>query len=442
MKRRIIIASLIGGALALGIPANGHSYTWNDARAIALGGSYSAVARGYDAIGFNPANLAFADGPRLQIQLFALGSGLNNNSLSLSDYHKYNGAYLSPADRHDILSQIPEEGIEFKGNIAASLLSCSRGPLVVSTTAEIAGSGTLSRDAVDLAFFGNSIGKTISLRDTGGEALAHVDVNFAYGHLLHSYSWGDLAAGVNLKYIHGLTYFNVSKSYATSVTGTGGLDADGYLTARSSRGGEGLGFDCGVAAQCRSGWIFSLGIKNAGSFIHWNRDAKITDYQFEISSLSAETADESGTVVSDEVERAVGSFYSSLATQINLGAAHAWGNFLLASDLKFGMEKKAGATTTPELSLGTEYQRLSFLPLRAGISIGGFHGLSVALGGGFKLYSFYIDFAWASSGTVYPTIDQGFSLAISSGLSFAHREEVEILPEIEMDTIRIGPDYY
>jgi len=391
---------------------------WDDARSIAMAGSYTAVARGYDAIGLNPANLGLSDRPGTEVQLFALGSTLNNNSFSMKDYNKYNGEYLSESDKQYILSKIPAEGLEFRTNSAASALSFTFGPLAISTTVEAAGSGTLSRDIVDLAFFGNKIGETVSVDDADAEGLAHVDVNLAYGRRIRSYDWGDIAAGVNLKYIYGIASIDVSESHGSGTTNADGIDADGSVIVRSATGGSGFGLDVGVAASYREDWVFSAGLTNLVSSINWTNEAKETEYTFEAVSLTAETADDDSTIVSDEIERSIGSYATSLAPQINLGAAHTVGKFLLASDLKLGLRDRAGTSTTPEISLGAELQQFSFMPLRAGVSFGGIHGTSLGLGGGFRISSFYIDLAWASSGTLLPSFGRGLSLAVSSGLRF------------------------
>ncbi len=391
---------------------------WDDARSIAMAGSYTAVARGYDAIGFNPANLGLPDKPGTQVQLFAFGSKLNNNSFSMSDYKRYNGAYLSESDKREILSKIPSEGLEFRGTSAASALAFTFGPIAVSTTVEAAGTGTLSKDMVDLAFFGNKIGETISIDNADAQGLAHVDLNLAYGRRIKSFDWGDLSAGVNLKYIYGIASIDVTESNGSATTQVDGIDADGSIIMRSATGGSGFGLDIGTAATYREDWVFSAGLKNLVSSISWNKDAKETEYTFEVISLTAETASEDSTVVSDEVERSVGSFSTSLAPQVNLGAAYTIGKFLLASDLKFGLKDKAGVSTTPEISVGSEFHQFSFMPLRAGVSFGGVHGTSLGLGGGFRLSSFFIDLAWASSGTLLPSFGRGLSLAVSSGLRF------------------------
>jgi len=411
--------TLIFAMAALAISTGGvYASGWDDARSIAMAGSYTAVARGYDAIGFNPANLALPDDQGTAVQIFGVGSMVNNNAFSMGDYNKYNGAYLTEADKRDILAKIPDEGLRFRGNSAASMLSFSFGQLAVSTTAEASGSGEVSKDMVDLVFFGNRIGQTIDINGSDGEALAHVDLNIAYGRNIKTFEWGDLTAGINVKYIYGIACFDITDATASAVTSTDGINSDGSVTVRSAMGGSGFGMDLGTAATFRGDWIFSAGIRNLISTISWKTDAEETEYMYTVKSLTAENSDDDSTVISDEISRDLGSFSTSLAPQVNLGAAHELGAFLVSADLKFGLRDRAGVSTTPELSVGSECNYIHFLPVRAGIGLGGLNGASLGLGAGLRISAFSLDFAWASSGTVTPSMGRGASLAISSGLRF------------------------
>jgi len=415
MKRAFATATIL---VALASGRDAHPAAWDDARSVAMAGSYTAVARGYNSIGFNPANLGLSDRPRFQLQLLSAGSSINNNAFSLDDYTRYNGEDLSEADRRDILAMIPSEGWEFRGTVAAATLSLAAGPLVLSATGEGAATGTLPREIVELVFFGNTMGETVTAGLAEGEAVAHADINLAYGYRFGEYGWGELAVGINLKYIYGIAWFDVGRSETSLTTVSEGIDADGSVLIRSSTGGRGMGLDAGMAARVGDKWTLSAGIRDAASFIKWTAETKITEYLFTVEGLNAETAGDSTTIVSEEIERPVESFNSTLAPQVNLGAARLCGDFLISADIKLGLKEGPGVSTRPQTALGAEYKGIGFLPLRAGISHGGFHGVSTGLGFGLKLSAFHIDFAWASSGTLLPSLHDGFSLAVSSGLDF------------------------
>ena len=63
-----------------------------DARMLGLNGSYTTLARGYQCIGVNPANLGTYN--NRSVNLLNLSLGLSNNALSITNYNAINGANL------------------------------------------------------------------------------------------------------------------------------------------------------------------------------------------------------------------------------------------------------------------------------------------------------------------------------------------------------------
>ena len=59
---------------------------------LALNGAYTTVARGYQCIGVNPANLSYSNGFSMNLLTFNMGIG--NNSFSLDVMNDLNGADL------------------------------------------------------------------------------------------------------------------------------------------------------------------------------------------------------------------------------------------------------------------------------------------------------------------------------------------------------------
>ena len=64
----------------------------HDARMLGLNGAYTTLARGYQCIGVNPANLASYGTESANI--FNMSIGLSTNSLSIANYNAINGANL------------------------------------------------------------------------------------------------------------------------------------------------------------------------------------------------------------------------------------------------------------------------------------------------------------------------------------------------------------
>ena len=66
--------------------------TNHDARMLGLNGSYTTLARGYQCIGVNPANLCTYN--NRSVNLLNLSLGLSNNAFSITNYNAINGAHL------------------------------------------------------------------------------------------------------------------------------------------------------------------------------------------------------------------------------------------------------------------------------------------------------------------------------------------------------------
>ena len=66
--------------------------TNHDARMLGLNGSYTTLARGYQCIGVNPANLGTYN--NRSVNLLNLSLGLSNNAFSITNYNAINGAHL------------------------------------------------------------------------------------------------------------------------------------------------------------------------------------------------------------------------------------------------------------------------------------------------------------------------------------------------------------
>ena len=59
------------------------------ARSAAMGGAFTALAKGVEASRYNPANLGLTDYRQNGLELISIGASINNNSFSLADYNNY-----------------------------------------------------------------------------------------------------------------------------------------------------------------------------------------------------------------------------------------------------------------------------------------------------------------------------------------------------------------
>lgn len=416
MRTKIIIAVIIIGSLLLSGAARASHY--EDARSLALAKSFTSLARGYQSIGINPANMALDKNGNMSLEIFSVGANLNNNSFSLSDYNKYNGEYLTQADKDYILSRVPDNGLEGAVESGLSTFSMTRGSIAFGITGDGDGRANIDKQVLELIFNGNTIGDSMDISNALGTGIAHVDFNLSYASKLTEMPWGTVNWGVNVKYIYGIAYMNIEEADAYLATHEDGINSGGAVQVKTSEGGSGFGMDLGFSANYNDRWNFSLALTNFISKISWSKKNKLNTYLFTWSSLTLENSDEDSVINSDEIKESIGSFSAGIAPQLALGASTSYKSLLLSFDYKQGLKNQGRVSSTPELAVGCEASFLNKLPVRLGFSVGGVEGSSSAVGFGFRFRPFFMDFAYMSTGSLIPIGGQGLGLACSSGFMF------------------------
>ena len=100
-----------------------------------------------------------------------------------------------------------------------------------------------------------------------------------------------------------------------------------------------------------------------------------------------------------------------------LGAEYSLYKIKLASNLRFGLSNELGSSTTPRLSLGTEFQPAQWFSLLGGASVGGFESFQWSTGINMRLLFLQFRCAYSEYGGML-NFAKGFSLAASTSLVF------------------------
>lgn len=172
--------------------------------ATGLSGAFTARARGYDAVAWNPANLGMRDNPSFSFGFLAVSGSSGLDPISLSDFAPYSGKDLPKTQREQWLKTVALKGGEngrIDGGVTA--LALSAGPLAIQVAGSVAGSTTLNPDAFEALMFGNA-GRTGSPKDLtlAGSSMhvgAFTTAAASYGLSLG----GNFALGVTGKYVLG-----------------------------------------------------------------------------------------------------------------------------------------------------------------------------------------------------------------------------------------------
>lgn len=374
-------------------------YGISNARSVAMGGAYTALARGVEAPSWNPANLALPSRKKVQINLFSVGLGFHNNSFSKSQYDIYNGSFLTDENKQDILGSIPAQGLQWRLDTEVQALGIGIGAFAFSATGLGSSDFILSKDVVDLLLNGNELDRVYDVGNTDGEGWAVSSFGLSTALPLSIPLFKKFAVGASLKYLRGHAYGKVQEAESSLFTDFEGIHGNGRIVIDRALGGSGLAIDIGAAAQLNKNISISLGATNLINYLNWSNETKRFTYTFTADSITVqriENTDLDSVFIDSEETVDIALFTDNLPAELRLGFAHTTPLLTVAVDYKQGLKEAAGVSTTPELAFGTELRLLSFLPLRAGFSIGGNQGFSTAAGFALDFSIFSWDFAVAS----------------------------------------------
>ena len=438
MKRKGLIALtalLIGGSSgqALAVPGDANP------RAMGLGQAYTALARGPEAPFWNPANLALSS-RKFDWDLVGIGFTLvaENNSFSVTTYNDNftdsntnispNGSkyYISPADKDEILGDIPGEGLKMNvdidpilalgipinGGVAFSIGEI-RSAIAIGLTTGF--EGEIPKDMFELFLFGNEFEETrLAAGKDGAYDISDWDGS---GWAVGTFNWSaakafmpaqlkpylsEFSAGGTLKFSAG-AYGEILKSGGTGlVSRVGGADLDVWLITQSAETGTGFGLDFGVAGVTKNRKAtISLGFLNLLDTFSWSSSARQDSIFVRASDLRiTRFADEDSRDIEDVLDNpdfddngeeceedsvvpgcgdtdfnkliSEDSFSRSLPAMMRLGVAYqAMPKLTGVSNWDQAFSSGFGVTTTPRLAAGVEYRLVDWFPARFGLSLGG-----------------------------------------------------------------------
>ncbi len=404
-------------ALLLTFCVSGSQATTSSARSLAMGGAHLSLANGPVAGRFNPANLALQGYRNAGIEFIGVGARLNNNSFNLDDYNKYTGAFLTDQDKAYLLGRVPADGLRFDANVAASAMTIGWGKIAFDFSATATADVNLSKDIVDLILNGNQINDSINLDGTRADGLSIASASLSVGLPLASIGSRQLVAGVTGRYLYGLGYQEVTELNGMAITTSTGFAGAGNLLTRTAMGGRGYAADLGVAMNLSHGMVIGAKVSNVFSSMNWNRDTKEFGYQFSFDTATVENLDED-YILSEEIERDIPSFTTSLPKQLTVGLAQNRGWLRYAVDWTQGFENRFSVSKNPEIAAGIELRLIGFLPLRAGVQTGGDDNTRFSGGAGIKLFGLYVDAAVVGGSSFSSKSSTGAHVALSTGFAF------------------------
>jgi len=450
MKTRVlaVIAAVLTVAPAAMAGGDG-----TNIRGMGMGRTFVAASRGLEAVGINPANLAFDDENTVTIGLVPVGATVGTNFMTYGLYTRYFtgqqtdsgriGRYLDDAAKQEILNAFPDGLGNFIGHaevrpIGFTVRAGHLGTFAITVTEQFHGNFQIPREYVHFLLYGNTPGSSLNFSGTRGAAEWTREYAMSYGREIPEFLIFDqVAVGGAVKLVHGFAHVDMPRFNTSLQTGPDG-SLDGQLDAvtRISRvdglnggdfdpfpapAGTGIGVDLGISGMVGEFLTVGMSMTDMGS-IRWTRNIEES-----VANGSIHLDDPLDEAQRDSLEDAVKgetrpgeAFSSALPTMFRVGASvelhklRFFRKFLLgeltaACDFNKCIEPAPGLATTLRFSTGLEYRPIRQIHIRMGLSTGGLEGTAFAMGLGIHAGFFQLDLA---SGNLWWLFNQN---ALSQG---------------------------
>lgn len=371
MKRKVLFTLFV-----LLIPGTLHAQSGTS---VGLGEAYTTLARGSEAIFWNPANLAFrSEGlPSLSISLYSLKLNFGQNSIDRNMYNEFfteKNKVLSSDDVQRLLDNIPDDGFRADFRSDMSVFAIAWKNFGISFEGNAWMDIKMPKDMVEIPFTGIEQ-KTYDFSPEGNvEAVGKI--NFAYGRIVardkkvelplnKSLNFTEIALGGTFSHIKGLGILKTESANLFTTLSDDGIVARGEIVAHGTHlerklqddgdyetefvddagaAGSGYGFNLAASGKLDNGYIISFVLKNLLNKVTWDQSAMeirrtldTGDPKFIIGAGQLEDLDSDSITTDEDIE--IGSFSTTQPMDIRFAVGRRAGRFMYASEIGRENEK-------------------------------------------------------------------------------------------------------
>jgi len=254
-------------------------YYKQDPIMIGLSGAYSVLATGYNTVGVNPANLAFSEGVSINLMNMNLNLSNNfltrsrMQDINGADLDNPNSDKYYPKD--EILGYLNGEKIKFVSisNFLIPALNFSKNKYAVNSDIKVFSELQLSQDLIDMVLNGNKIGQEYDLSMTNSNMVV-LESSFT-----KAFDLNPVGIGFSVRYLKGLCYYDlhpINESFV--LTDTTQIVSKARYILEQHMYGNGLSFDVGIVTKENDrGWKFGLSFINLFGEIKWNKKTTLDE---------------------------------------------------------------------------------------------------------------------------------------------------------------------
>lgn len=376
------------------------------AAALGMGENYTAAARGWSAVSWNPANLGLLGGGGFTFTMGAVGGIAGIGPITMADLKAYEDRLLPVDVKEQWLTRIRNEGGQSgAGGFDGTWLGVRAGPLAFQLSTSARAANDVSPGFAELLLFGNAddLGnpRILDLSGSSVKAGAWTTGALSVGAPAMHIAGGWLALGATAKYTVGHVLAYARESFGTATADPIGVRMTLPLvhtnlgddeTPMRMDNGAGIGVDAGIAWQ-RGGVTLAASAQNVMNTFAWEE----TSLVYRPAEVTLSMSQQQATMEEQAYAAAPETVRDDVA---NLTFEPAWAagvmvrrseRLMLTADARWGPGD--GFTTRParHIGAGAELFATQWLPLRAGAAwieaadgnagfqLGG--GAGIALGG-------------------------------------------------------------
>jgi len=391
------------------------------AASVALGDNYTALARGFNAINWNPAGLGMPENPFFSFSLGGRGAA-GTDPISFGDVAKYSGITVPQAVLASWLSRVQQQGGQSLEANGAGSFALSVGSFGFQLATNAYERGKLSPDAVEVLLYGNAgatgTPRTMSLKGSRTEAAVTTTAAASFGHGVDigiGPLTQHLAIGATVKYIVGNALLIGEDAGSQIQANPLALDvqfpiiqSDTSLTGMPQRG-HGIGFDVGAAWE--SGPLaLGASIQNLVNTFKWNVSEMYFRPGGALFTTSGTRQTSFGAIAMTAVPDSLRARAAALGAEVdamrfkpmlNVGASFKLLPFLTTTaDVRQELGDGMHLGERTHVGAGAELRLIPFLPLRAGLAaITG--GYVASAGAGLEVAFFHLNAGIAARKTEY-----------------------------------------
>ncbi len=414
MRNLLTVASLmlVASELSAQLPEAGTA-------GFSMSGNYTAVARGYEAVAWNPANLGFSSNPWFSINLATLGGTSGLDPVKFNDIADFGGK-LIPSSTKDQWLQLIGSGSErgtLDGGVSVIALSIGK----FGFQAGVVGTGDikLNQDAAEALLYGNA-GRTGTAKNFNFNGSSANGSTFGVGAasiaipVMSGNHGEEFSIGVTGKYIAGIAAGRAMDVGSTVTTNNISVQFPSIFTDTNHYGnsGSGVGVDVGLA-WTNGRTTFSAAARNVVNTFKWSPtafSASLGTVTFDGTNNVSHFEDTTYTLAPASLRNALEA--EQFKPEIAAGLAHHMGPLLITVDGHGRLGDGIEIGPKMHIGAGAEFTGIPLLALRAGAAAVS-DGVRIAGGFGLQLGSYELG-AGVSSRSKNGGQDLGFILSLLS----------------------------